>query len=96
MTVAVRRTWAETSVVAPGEALVIDLILSPLRAFAGGRHTFTVVSRMKDLPGTEPVVAEGSLEMAGKSWLRRLGPSLVVLLAAATLLALAWWFILRV
>ncbi len=85
--------WAETPIVAPGEALGVGLVLSPLRAIPGGRRAITVISRVAGLPGAEPVTTEGSIEMADKSWLRRVGPRLGVVLVAASILVLATWLV---
>jgi hypothetical protein len=93
VTATISRIWAETPLVAPGEALAVALVLSPLRAIPGGRRAITVISRVAGLPGAEPVASEGGIEMADKSWLRRVGPGLGVVLIATSVLALACWLI---
>ena len=93
-TVTISRIWAATPIVAPGGALAFDLVLSPLRAFAGNRRAFTVISRVAGLPDAPPVSAEGSIEMADKSWLRRNGPGIGVVLVASGVLILVCWLIL--
>lgn len=84
----VARVWAETPSLAPGEALILDLLIRSASTSKDQQYTFQVVSRSvegKDVPW---VVTESSVQIRGGFWARRFLPQIIIV-ALAMLLAFA-------
>lgn len=78
-------SWAQTPYVEPGATLAVDLLVRSVQPAGSQAHTFQVVSRAADAeadPGSpraaRPVSAEGSVQMRGGFWARRVLPYLLV------------------
>jgi VWFA-related protein len=82
-------TWSQTPFVEPGETLTIDLLIAPLNPYQTRNYSFKVISRSLDQKDPPLVVEEGSVQIVGISWFRRLLPYLVFALTSALVIATA-------
>jgi hypothetical protein len=73
------QTWAQTPLVEPGETLVVDLLVNPVRPFKTQHYLFQLFSRSVEQEGAPLVEEDASVYMVRPSLLRRLFPYLVVL-----------------
>lgn len=72
----------QTPTIAPGETLVIDLLIKPANPFKRRRYPFTVQSTPLDQPGAEPLIEQAVADIKGISWFARFVPALLFLLIA--------------
>jgi VWFA-related protein len=68
----VGETWSQTPFVEPGETLALDLLIAPLNPYQTHNYLFKVISRSLDQKDPPLVIEEGSAQIVGISWFRRL------------------------
>ena len=87
--------WAETPVVAPSQALTIDLVVDPVDPYRKQACPFTVNSKSVEQPESTLVSEAGLIELGGISWFRRYLPivavSLLWLILFVGVVYLTWW-----
>ncbi len=90
--------WTETPLVAPGDRLLLDLLISPLDFYRTQRYSFKVISRAAEQEDVS-LVEEGHVQIDKIPWLYRLLPYLVfavfvavvVLAAVGLLMVFSMW-----
>jgi hypothetical protein len=84
--------WAETPVIKPGEALVVDLVVRPIQTGSRMEWPFQLISRSMEEEDSVEVIEEGLVHLTGGFWIHRVYPNLVILASAIVLLiAVAYW-----
>jgi hypothetical protein len=73
----VGEAWSQTPFLEPGETLTVDLLIAPLNPYRSRYYSFRVISRSLDQEKPPLVVEEGSIQIVGISWFRRLLPYFV-------------------
>jgi len=84
-------TWLQTPLVEPGEALNVDLFISPVKFRQDESYPFKVLSRSVEQEEAPLVTEEGCIQIAGTSRLRRYSPYLLILVIAAIILFLVFF-----
>ncbi len=74
---AVTSLWSQTPLIDPGETLTIDLLIAPRKPHRTQRYSFKVLSKAIESESAPLVVEEGSIQIKGRSWFRRLIPYLL-------------------
>jgi VWFA-related protein len=85
----VGETWSQTPFAEPGKTLTIDLLIAPLNPYQTRNYSFKVISRSLDQEDPPLVVEEGSVQIVGISWFRRLLPYLIFTLSSTLVIATA-------
>lgn len=89
-----RPGWSVTPYIEPGQSLVIQLLVSPVRAPRSQHYAFRVLSRTAEDENAAPVVEHGTVALKGVGAGRRV-LSTVLFLLSVTLLALLAWYLLQ-
>jgi hypothetical protein len=84
-------SWLRTPVVAPNETLRLDLLITVVKARPAWPYVFKVCSRPVEPEEAAPVIEEGTLQLAGIAWWRRLESYGLYLLGSAIAGQLVWW-----
>jgi hypothetical protein len=87
------QTWVQTPFAEAGDALAIDLLISPTDPYQTAYYPFTVTSRSLDAPDAPLIAEEGSVHVVGLTLFQRLGPLLVALTIGMMLLFITSLFI---
>jgi hypothetical protein len=90
-----RAGWSVTPYIEPGQSLVVQLLVSPVKRPRSQHYAFRVLSRSAEAEGAEPLVEHGTVALRGLSAARGVW-TLLLLLISLTLLALLAWYLLVV
>ncbi len=91
VTHAVVEMWAKTPIVEPGESLVVDLLVAPVKLpFQTQRHSLAVISKLIEREDIAPLVEEGAIQIEVAPWFREslLGLFILAVLIGAEFLCL--------
>lgn len=89
-----RPGWSVTPYIDPGHSLVVQLLVSPVRAPRSQHYAFRVLSRTAEDENAAPVIEHGTVALKGVGAGRRV-LSTVLFLLSVTLLALLAWYLLQ-
>ncbi len=79
--------WTETPEIAPGDALLLELLLEPKRVGRTRTHSFQIRSLPVAESAGTPLITDGAAKIRGISWfLWLLMPTLVIVITAAIVL----------
>ncbi|MCC7360148.1 MAG: VWA domain-containing protein [Anaerolineales bacterium] len=92
---AARPGWSVTPYVEPGQSLVVQLLVSPLRAPRTQHYAFRVLARTAEDDAAQPVVEHGTVALRGVGLGRRVLTVVLFLLTVALLGLLAWYLLLN-
>lgn len=90
-----RPGWSVTPYVEPGQSLVVQLLVSPLRAPRTQHYAFRVLSRTAEEEAAQPVIEHGTVALQGLGVGRRILSTVLFLLSLALLGLLAWYLLLN-
>ena len=90
-----RAGWSVTPYIDPGQSLVVQLLVSPVKRPRSQHYAFRVLSRTAEAEGAEPLVEHGTVALRGLSAARGAW-TLLLLLISLTLLVLLVWYLLVV
>lgn len=71
--------WALTPFVEPGETLMVDFMVNPIKSYQSQYHPITLLSRSVEQKEAAVMGEDANIHMVRPSWLRRFFPYLVVL-----------------
>jgi hypothetical protein len=78
-----------TPPIEPGETLLVDLQIDPVKPYKHQHYPFRVTARSLESEAAPLIVEEGSISIQGLSWIRRFWlPVLVVILGVGVVSAL--------
>jgi hypothetical protein len=83
--------WVQTPFIQPGETLAVDLLIKAMTSGKSQHRLFQVFSSSVEQENAPLVVEEGSVQIGGGFWTRRVLPYLLIAAAAITILLLAFW-----
>ena len=92
---AARPGWSVTPYIDPGQSLVVQLLVSPLRAPRTQHYAFRVLSRTAEDDTAQPVIEHGTVALKGVGLGRRVLATVLFLLTVALLGLLAWYLLLN-
>jgi VWFA-related protein len=81
-------TWVRTPEVEPGESLMVDLLIDPVRLYQSRRYPIDLLSRSVEEPDAPLVIEEMGVQTARPSLAQRYYPFFVVFLVVVVTLAL--------
>ena len=84
-------SWVQTPFIQPGETLAVDLFIKAMTSGKSQYRLFQVFSSSVEQENAPLVVEEGSVQIGGGFWTRRVLPYLLIAAAAITILLLAFW-----
>ncbi len=90
-----RPGWSVTPYIDPGQSLVVQLLVSPMRAPRTQHYAFRVLSRTAEDEAAAPVIEHGTVALKGVGLGRRLLSTVLFLLSVALLALLAWYLLLN-
>jgi hypothetical protein len=86
-----RPGWSVTPYIDPGQSLVVQLLVSPLRAPRSQHYAFRILSRTAEEENAPPVIEHGTVALKGVGIGRRILSTVLFLLSLALLGLLAWY-----
>jgi hypothetical protein len=88
-----RPGWSVTPYLEPGQSLVVQLLVSPVRRPRSQHYAYRVLSRTAESESAEPLVEHGTVALRGLGVFRQLWTLLLMLASLGLLVALVWYLL---